>query len=119
MPNQATATDPNATKTMTIGVVAVAGATEVIAVTVVIAGAEVAVAEVVEAAVNEAAGVTEATEEIEKIMTITAHLQKEYLCLISLKKKFPVELLVQPKMIKKSQKLIKTNETNGILIKMI
>ena len=66
----------------------------------------------------EAVGVTEVTGEIEKIMTIIAHLQKEYLCLIFLKKKFPVELLVQPKMIKKSQKLIKTKETNGILIKM-
>jgi len=119
MPNQATATDPNATKTVAVGVVAVAGATEVIAVTVVIAGAEVAVAEAGVAVVNEAAGVNEATEEIEKITTITAHLQKEYLCLIFLKKKFPVELLVQPKMIKKSQKLIKTNETNEILIKMI
>lgn len=113
--------NPIVNKIMTIGVGA-AGVTEVIAVTgvtVVIVGAEVAVEEVVEAAVSEAtAGEIEVTEEIEKIMTITAHLQKEYLCLISLKKKFPVELLVQPKMIKKSQKLIKTNETNGILIKM-
>ena len=70
-----------------------------------------------EAVVIEAAGVT---EEIAKIMIIIQNLHKVYLCLISLKKKSPVELLVQPKMIKKSQKLIiKTNETtNGILIKM-
>lgn len=115
--------NPNVTKIMTIGVAVAAVVTEGIAVTgatVVIAVAEVAVAEVVEAVVNEAtAGEIEVTEEIEKIMIIIQNLHKVYLCLIFLKKKFPVELLVQPKMIKKGQKLIKTNETmNGILIKM-
>lgn len=111
--------NPNVTKIMTIGVAA-AVVTEGIAATVVIAVAGVAVAEVVEAAVNEAtAGEIEVTEEIEKIMIIIQNLHKVYLYLIFLKKKFPVELLVQPKMIKKGQKLIKTNETmNGILIKM-